>query len=51
MTNENCSFDEWHEFLVQYANENNGSAADADAWRADYDEGKTPEEAWHDEWG
>ncbi|HCY3812595.1 TPA: hypothetical protein O1S00_000538 [Shigella sonnei] len=28
-----------------------GNAADAEAWRADYEAGKTPVEAYCDEWG
>jgi len=51
MTNEDISFDEWHAALEVFAKKNNGSAADADAWREDYDAGKTPEQAWVDEWG
>ena len=30
---------------------NGGSAADAEAWRDDYEAGKTPVEAYCDEWG
>ena len=51
MTNENSEFEEWHHFLCEYASSKGGSAEDADAWRQDYDDGKTPEEAWRDEWG
>ncbi|HDT3627244.1 TPA: hypothetical protein ACRR2J_003079 [Morganella morganii] len=51
MTNENFSFDEWHDFLSEYATKKGGSAADADAWRDDYENGLTPEEAWREAWG
>lgn len=51
MTNETCEFEEWHQFLCQYAKSKGGSAEDADAWEEDYENGKTPEEAWFDEWG
>lgn len=51
MTNENCDFEEWHAFLCQYAASKGGSADDADSWAQDYEDGKTPEEAWRDEWG
>lgn len=51
MTNENFSFEEWHDFLSEYAAKKGGSAADADAWRDDYESGLTPEEAWRDAWG
>lgn len=36
---------------MQVAADHGGSAADADAWRDDYEAGKTPLEAWVDEWG
>ena len=51
MTNENCDFEEWHAFLCSHAESKGGSAADADSWMQDYEDGKTPEEAWRDEWG
>ncbi|MEM8280295.1 hypothetical protein Q4S05_05500 [Morganella morganii] len=51
MTNENFSFDEWHDFLSEYAAKKGGSAADADTWRDDYENGLTPEEAWREAWG
>lgn len=51
MNNENCSFEEWHDLLMQVAADHGGSAADADAWRDDYEAGKTPLEAWVDECG
>lgn len=51
MTKETGSFAEWHKLLHQYAQSRGGSAADAEAWRDDYDEGKTPKQAYDDEWG
>lgn len=45
------TFESWHERLCEVAKANGGSAADADAWREEYDAGKTPEQAWADEWG
>ncbi|HIG9927467.1 TPA: hypothetical protein ACYDHK_004286 [Escherichia coli] len=50
-TKYNASFDEWHEQLMDYAELRGGSATDAEAWRVDYDAGKTPVEAFCDEWG
>lgn len=50
-TNENSTFEEWHEQLMDYADLRGVSAADADAWREDYDAGKSVSEAWHDAWG
>lgn len=51
MTKDEVSFAEWHKELCKVATRNGGSAADADAWREDYDAGKTPEQSWADEWG
>ncbi|HHO0939083.1 TPA: hypothetical protein ACRTTK_003122 [Aeromonas hydrophila] len=51
MTNENSDFSEWHDFLCRYAESKGGAADDAEAWIQDYENGKTPEEAWRDEWG
>ena len=51
MTNEDTSFEQWHEHLCFIAEAKGGSAADADAWLSDYEDGKTPEQAWFDEWG
>ncbi|MDE9537312.1 hypothetical protein KKJ23_22890 [Xenorhabdus bovienii] len=48
MTNE-LSFDDWYQALVDIAFENNGSVADIDAWRSEYEAGKTPLAAWTDE--
>ncbi|MDE9552626.1 hypothetical protein [Xenorhabdus bovienii] len=45
------SFDDWYQALVDIAFENNGSVADIDAWRPEYDAGKTPLAAWLDETG
>lgn len=50
-TNANSTFNEWHNTLERVARSQGGSAADADAWREDYDNGKTPRQAWEDEWG
>ncbi|EFI86162.1 hypothetical protein HMPREF9551_04903 [Escherichia coli MS 196-1] len=47
----NVSFEAWHELLMDYAELRGGSAADAEAWRDDYEAGKTPVEAYCDEWG
>lgn len=51
MTKDEMSFPDWHDLLMQVAADHGGSAADAEAWREDYDAGKTPLEAWADEWG
>lgn len=51
LTNANSTFVEWHNNLMHVALSQGGSAADADAWREDYDDGKTPRQAWEDEWG
>ncbi|EOL5369389.1 hypothetical protein ACOIZ1_002424 [Escherichia coli] len=40
-TKYNASFEEWHELLMDYAELRGGSAADAEAWRDDYEAGKT----------
>lgn len=50
-TKYNVSFEEWHELLMDYAELRGGSVADAEAWRDDYEAGKTPVEAYCDEWG
>ncbi|EMK1731236.1 hypothetical protein V8N76_004542 [Salmonella enterica] len=50
-TRYNASFEEWHEQLMDYADLRGQSAADVEAWRDDYDKGKTVADAWHDEWG
>jgi len=50
-TKANSTFEEWHEQLSDYAEITGGSAADAEAWREDYDAGKTPIDAYWDEWG
>lgn len=51
LTNANSTFREWHSVLESVARSQGGSAADADAWFEDYENGKTPREAWEDEWG
>ncbi|MDE1484649.1 hypothetical protein [Xenorhabdus bovienii] len=48
MTNK-LSFVDWYQALVDIAFENNGSVADIDAWRSEYEAGKTPLAAWLDE--
>lgn len=40
MNNANCSFEEWHDLLMQVAADHGGNAADTDAWRNDYYAGK-----------
>lgn len=50
-TKRNTTFEEWHEQLCCYADLRGESAADADAWRDDYEAGKTPIDAGCDEWG
>lgn len=51
LTSANSTFAEWHAVLCKVAQSQYGSAADADAWREDYEAGKTPRRAWEDEWG
>jgi len=51
MDKTNSTFADWHAALCEHARKRGGSAADTDAWRDDFDAGKTPEEAWRDEWG
>lgn len=51
MNKDNCSFEDWHEYLCVYAIQQDGAITDADAWREDYEAGKTPEQAWHEVWG
>lgn len=50
-TKEELSFSQWHETLNSYAKGFGGSAADEDAWRDDYELGRTPKQAWFDAWG
>lgn len=50
-TKKNSTFKEWHEQLSDYAELRSGCAADSEAWREDYEAGKTPVEAYCDEWG
>jgi hypothetical protein len=51
LTIENSTFNEWHGCLNAHAQKFGGHASDADAWTEEYDAGKTPEQAWFDEWG
>ncbi|HIB9635572.1 TPA: hypothetical protein ACWZHY_004624 [Escherichia coli] len=50
-TKKTVTFEEWHEQLMDYAELRGGNAADAEAWHDDYEAGKTPVEAYCDEWG
>lgn len=50
-TKQTVTFEEWHELLMDYAELRGGNADDAEAWRGDYEAGKTPVEAYCDEWG
>lgn len=36
---------------MDYAELRGGSASDAEAWREDYDSGRSVADAWHDAWG
>lgn len=51
MTNQTADFSTWHRELHRLAISRGGSAADSEAWRDDYEQGKTPLQAWEDEWG
>lgn len=51
LTNANSTFNDWHTELNKIARQQGGSAADREAWREDYDQGKTPRQSWEDEWG
>lgn len=50
MTNENFTFEEWFDFLRGYAFKQGGGANFPDEWLSDYEDGLTPEEAWHKAW-
>lgn len=50
-TSANSTFREWHAILERVAHSQGGSAADQEAWFEDYENGKTPRQAWEDEWG
>ena len=47
----NISFEERDELLMDYGELRGGSAADVESQRDDYEAGKTPVEAYCDEWG
>lgn len=47
----NISFEERDELLMGYGELRGGSAADVESQRDDYEAGKTPVEAYCDEWG
>lgn len=51
LTKDCSNFAEWHQALEAVACSQHGSAADAVAWHEDYMSGKTPRQAWEDEWG
>ena len=51
LTNENSLWEDWYQQLIRYASFRNKSVADADAWKEDYDAGKTPRQSGCDEWG
>lgn len=51
MDKSDSSYRQWYAALCVVAEQKGGSAADEDAWLSDYDDGKTPEQAWADEWG
>jgi len=50
-TKADTSFVAWHNVLAGYAITQGGSANDMDAWEEEYQAGKTPKQAWNDEWG
>ena len=43
------TFEQWWNELQELAAALGGAATDREAWRADYDAGKTPRKAWRDE--
>lgn len=51
ITKKFVSWEEWYAELRKVATQKGGSAADAEAWREDYDAGRTPEQAWFEAWG
>ncbi len=48
-TNNEISFDEWYDQLKEMAVIFSENVSDADAWREDYDAGKTPEGSFYSE--
>lgn len=44
------TFDEWYESLKILADINDVSVADEEAWKEDWDAGKSPEESFYDEY-
>ena len=50
-TNRNSTFEDWHEQLSMYAEIRGIGVDDTEAWRECYDNGKTPVDAYCDEWG
>lgn len=50
-TKQTVTYEKWHKQLMDYAELRGGNAVDAEAWRNDYEAGKTPVEAYCDEWG
>lgn len=51
MNYDKLTFEEWHEELSVIAFRYSGTAFASTSWRSDYDQGKTPEQAWDDKWG
>lgn len=51
MTNKNCSFEEWYDLLMDIASDYGCDSLDINKWMGIYETGKTPVDAWLDEWG
>ncbi|WP_164530196.1 hypothetical protein [Proteus terrae] len=51
MTNKNCSFEEWYDLLMDIASDYGCDSLDVNKWMGIYEAGKTPVDAWLDEWG
>lgn len=50
LTKNDLAFPVWYSALKVYAKACGGSAAYEDAWRDDYEMGRSPKEAWIDAW-
>jgi hypothetical protein len=48
-TKRTANFDDWHKQLMDYAELRCGSASDAEAWREDYESGRSVADAWGDD--
>lgn len=48
-TKNTATFEEWAEQLELVAELNGGFIDDREEWREDYDDGKTPTDAWFDQ--